>query len=207
MNGCKKDDPKIHTTMTDHEGNVYNVIVIGTQTWMAENLKTTKYRNGDLIGTTLLDISNESNPKYQWAYGDNENNVAIYGRLYSWGAVIDNRNICPAGWHIPTDAEWTSLTNYLGGENVAGAKLKETGTSHWVSPNPDVTNESGFTALPGGIRFSTGFDGIGYFGFWWSTTPSNTISTWHRFLGSSGKKIGRNAYDNVNGFSVRCIKD
>ena len=123
-------------TVPDIDGNVYNTVTIGTQVWMAENLKTTKYRNGDLIGTTTpatLDISGESYTKYQWAYDGNESNVATYGRLYTWYAVTDTRNVCPTGWHVPTDAEWTTLTTFLGGESVAGGKLKETGTTHWAS--------------------------------------------------------------------------
>src|SRR4029078_12512714 len=143
---CKKDN-ETPATVTDIDGNVYHTVTIGTQVWMVENLKTTKYRNGDLIGTTIpatLDISSESTPKYQWAYKGEESNVATYGRLYTWYAVADSRNVCPTGWHVPSDAEWTTLTTYLGGESVAGGKLKENGTVHWESPNTGATNESGF---------------------------------------------------------------
>lgn len=106
---------------------------IGTQVWMVENLKTTKYNNGDFIGTTsptTLNIEAESSPKYQWAYDSNENNVSTYGRLYTWFATTDSRNICPTGWHIPTDAEWTTLVNFLGGENEAGNNLNEIGHNY-----------------------------------------------------------------------------
>src|SRR5688500_14669040 len=130
VSSCKKDN-ETPATVTDIEGNVYHTVTIGTQVWMAENLKTTKYRNGDLIGTTIpatLDISSESAPKYQWAYNGEESIVATYGRLYTWYAVTDSRNVCPTGWHVPSDAEWTTLTTYLGGESVAGDKLKENGT-------------------------------------------------------------------------------
>ena len=124
-------------TVTDIDGNVYNTVTIGTQVWMKENLKVTKYRNGDAIGITTpatLDIWGETSPRYQWAYDGNESNVATYGRLYTWYAVTDSRGVCPTGWHVPTDSEWTTLTDYLGGESVAGGKMKEAGTTHWNSP-------------------------------------------------------------------------
>jgi uncharacterized protein (TIGR02145 family) len=164
---CKKEEEDI----TDVDGNVYTSVTIGTQVLMVENLKTTRYRNGDLIGTTTpatKDIHAEANPKYQWAYDGNESNVVTYGRLYTWDAVTDSRNLCPTGWHVPSDAEWTTLT-YLGGESAAGGKLKEAGTAHWLAPNTGATNESGFTALPGGIRDTDGdFAAIGWFCAFWS---------------------------------------
>jgi uncharacterized protein (TIGR02145 family) len=146
-------------TVKDIDGNVYKTVTIGTQVWMGENLKTTKYRNGDLIRTTIpatKGIESEPTAKYQWAYDGNESNVATYGRLYTWYAVTDKRNVCPTGWHVPTDIEWTTLTTYLGGVRVAGGKLKETGTTHWQYPNTGATNETGFTALPSGYRDSDG---------------------------------------------------
>ena len=117
---------------------------------MAANLKTTRYLNSDLIGTTALatkDISVENEPKYQWAYAGDESNVSTFGRLYTWHAITDSRKVCLTGWHVPTDSEWTTLTTYLGGESVTGGKLKETGTFHWSSPNSGATNDSVFTAL------------------------------------------------------------
>ena len=114
IGGCKKSDTTADTivngSVSDVEGNVYKTVTIGTQTWMAENLRTTRYRNGDAVGTTnaaTLDIGSESAPKYQWAYAGDENNAAAYGRLYTWYAVTDDRNICPAGWHVPGDDEWS----------------------------------------------------------------------------------------------------
>src|SRR5664279_2839934 len=130
INYCKKD---ICNLIENIDGNVYTSVNIGTQVWMVGNLKTTKYSNGELIGTTTpatLDISLETTPKYQWAYDGNESDVSIYGRLYTWYAVTDSRNICPTGWHVPTDAEWTTLNTYLGDDSVAGGKLKETGITH-----------------------------------------------------------------------------
>ena len=154
-NSCKKDNPTQSviklSAVTDVDGNIYGKVIIGTQIWLTENLKTTKYRNGDLIGTTTpaeLNIYDEVTPKYQWAYNGNEDKVATYGRLYTWYVITDTRNICPTGWHVPSDAEWLTLENYLGGYAIAGGKLKEIGTTHWVTPNYMATNETGFTALP-----------------------------------------------------------
>jgi uncharacterized protein (TIGR02145 family) len=189
----------------------YNTIKIGTQVWMKENLKTTKYRNGDLIGTTTpatKDISGETSPKYQWAYGGNENNVATYGRLYTWYAVTDKRNICPTGWHVPTDEELTTLITYLGGAGIAGGKLKESGTSHFPSPNTGATNETGYTALPSGSRSSSSsFGDIGDYGYWWSSTEYSTASAYYRGVYYGYSNVGRNYSFKRSGFSVRCLRD
>jgi uncharacterized protein (TIGR02145 family) len=198
-------------TVKDIDGNVYTSVTIGTQVWMVENLKTTKYSNGDLIGTTTtatLDISLETTPKYQWAYDGNENNVTTYGRLYTWYAVMDSRNVCPTGWHVPSDAEWTALTKYLGGKRVAGGKLKEIGTTHWQSPNTGATNETGFTALPSGGRSNYGSYGtFGYFGIWWSSTESATLDAYILRLTYDRRKVYRNSGYKYSGFSIRCLKD
>jgi len=197
-------------TVTDIDGNVYNVIRIGTQLWMKENMKTTSYNNGDLIGTTTpatLDISAESAPKYQWAYDGNESNVVDYGRLYTWYAIADIRGVCPIGWHVPSDVDWLALTNYLGGEDVAGGKLKETGTTHWLSPNTGATNETGFSALPGAYRLSHGvFEAIGSRGDWWSSTESDATAAWKISIGYL--KITLSIYDwpKNYGQSVRCLR-
>jgi uncharacterized protein (TIGR02145 family) len=205
--------------VSDVEGNVYNTVTIGTQFWMAENLKTTRYRNGDLIGTTspatlALNISDGTTPKYQWAYDGNESNVPTYGRLYTWYTVTDSRNVCPIGWHVPGDEEWTNLALYLTvfGElpREAGGKLKEAGTVHWNSPNAGATNETGFTALPGGTRAYTGsFDHIGNMGFWWSvsTQENNPIMAWLRFLWSDYRTLESEFEWKAFGCSVRCVKD
>jgi uncharacterized protein (TIGR02145 family) len=203
------------TKMVDADNNLYNTVVIGTQIWMAENLKTTKYLNGDLIGTTTpstLNISGESEPKYQWAYDGNESNVATYGRLYTWYAVTDSRNVCPTGWHVSTDAEWTTLINYLGGESVAGGKLKETGFTHWITPNTGATNETGFTAHPGGYR-KDGYDGVyyngvGYYGYWWSSsTEGFTVDALGMTMGCNNAYVSRINFYKQYGFSVRCLRD
>jgi uncharacterized protein (TIGR02145 family) len=212
-------------TVSDIDGNNYSTIMIGTQTWMAENLKTTKYNNGDIIGTTIpadKNISGESTPKYQWAFEGNESNAAEYGRLYTWYTVTDARKICPTGWHMSSDEEWHALVLYLDPDavlsgtesNMAGGKLKETGTVHWWSPNQGATNETGFSARAGGFRAS-----IGVFMFqkmdgnWWSSTESNTIRAWVRWISSMGpgdksiSLIDRHDDDKMYGMTVRCLKD
>jgi uncharacterized protein (TIGR02145 family) len=196
--------------VTDIDGNVYKTVTIGNQVWMVEDMKTTRYRNGDPIGTTnpdTMDISSESTPKYQWAYNGDESNAATYGRLYTWYAATDKRNIAPVGWHVPTNAEWDSLTSFLGGKIAAQAKLKEAGTIHWNSPN-DGTNESGFTALPGGNHWGNKFLGIGLFTHWWTATEHDTLFAWRRRLKNDGPANNYKGYAHkINAWLVRCIKD
>ena len=196
------------TAITDIDGNVYNTVTIGTQVWMKENLKVTKYRNGDAIPTTTASIPNDSSSKYQWAYDGNESNASTYGRLYTWYAATDSRGLCPTGWHLPTNAEWTTLTNYLGGESVAGGKLKEAGTSHWISPNTSADNSSGFTALPGGYRdYAGAFGSVGLYGYWWSATEFSTASAWYCALFFHRSSATRDYRSKSYGFSVRCVRD
>jgi uncharacterized protein (TIGR02145 family) len=199
-------------TVTDRDGNIYKTVTVGTQIWMAEDLKTTKYSNGDVIGTTTpatLDISSESTPKYQWAYAGNDSNVAVYGRLYTWYTVTDSRKVCPIDWHVPTDSEWKTLINCLGGEIAAQGKLKEAGTRHWKSPNSDATNESGFRALPGGNRFNNEpFLGIGEFTHWWTASEYDNKFAWRRTLWKNAPMNNTGGYaDKKIGWLVRCIKD
>ena len=195
-------------SVTDIDGFVYETVTIGTQIWMAENLKATHYQNGDEIPDVADDNSwiNLSTPaRCTNSYIDNYS--AIYGLLYNWYAASDSRNICPTGWHVPSDAEWTILTTYLGGEISAGGKMKETGTSHWISPNTDATNESGFTALPDGARGPYGFSTALDWGFWWSASEYDATTSKHIILFTYDGTVNRPANDKKNGFSVRCIKD
>ncbi|MDD3281432.1 MAG: fibrobacter succinogenes major paralogous domain-containing protein [Bacteroidales bacterium] len=181
-------------TMTDIDGNTYKTVTIGTQTWMAENLKVTKYNDG----TAIPNVTD---------YDNDPSKVATYGRLYNWHAVNTGK-LCPTGWHVPTNAEWAKLSEYLGGDEVAGGKLKETGTTHWHSPNTGATNESGFTALPGGYRFDNGtFNNIGYYGLWWSSTESNSDIAYYWGLDYDNDDLSSNNYYKVDGFSVRCVRD
>jgi uncharacterized protein (TIGR02145 family) len=205
------------TTVADAEGNFYNIITIGVQVWMAENLKATRYRNGDLIGTTTpatLDITAEDKPKYQWASYGNEVNVAAYGRLYTWYAATDSRNVCPSGWHLPTQAEWTTLDNYLGDLENSGHKLREADTTHWTyyitetikRPYLGGTNETGFTALPSGFRDGSGyFEQIGHVDEWWSSTEFSTgiIYFWELYIDN----FESNRWFGSWGYSVRCLRD
>ena len=195
-------------TVTDIDGNVYHTVTIGTQVWMVENLKTTKYRDGTSIpnvtGNTAWD--NLTTGAYS-DYGNTPSNSDTYGRLYNWYAVTDVRNICPTGWHVPTDAEWTTLTTYLGGESVAGGKLKETGTTHWNSPNL-ATNQTGFTALPSGYRLNHGtFYDIGNQGYWWSSSAHSTPYAWYRNMHFNHIYVYRSHGNKPTGFPVRCLKD
>jgi uncharacterized protein (TIGR02145 family) len=194
-------------TVKDIDGNVYNTITIGTKVWMVENLKTTHFRNGDIIKTTIpatSDIRNESSPEYQWAYIGKESNADIYGRLYTWYAVTDSRGVCPVGWHVPTDAEWTILINSSGGEVVAYSKLKEAGESHWQKYDSG-TNEIGFTALPGGLRNNTGsFVDIETRGYWWSSSENGMYLAWNRLISYDMNSIFRYLSLKRNGLSVRC---
>jgi len=208
---CKKDDIP-QNPVRDIEGNVYKTVTIGKQVWMAENLKTTKYNNG----TTIPNVTNATawSELYTGAlcnYNNttNADTINTYGRLYNWYAVNTGK-LCPTGWHVPTDAEWTTLINYLGGENIAGGKLKEISITHWSGPNTGATNETGFTALPGGYRsnFSDDFNHIGYGGYWWSaTTEYSTDFVWCREIFYYYNTVDRYYQNKKYGFSVRCLKD
>lgn len=210
---CEKDENKNNTisngTVTDIDGNIYHTVKIGTQVWMSENLKVTKYRNGDPIPNVIDGTAWHNLSSGAYCHYDNDsNNSTTYGNLYNWYAVHDSRNITPKGWHIPTDAEWTTLTDYLGGEEVAGAKLKETGGTHWESPNSGATNMSGFNALPGGdCNDYIEFFSIRRYGHWWSSTKFDATSVWIRDLCFDEIYVIKNIGGIRGGFSVRCIMD
>lgn len=196
-------------TLTDIDGNVYHFVTIGTQTWMVESLKTTRYRDGTTI-PNVADVAQWSNLQ-TGAYCDYNTTSTFsntYGRLYNWYAMSNSHNIAPAGWHVPTDAEWTTLTNYLNGENVAGGKLKEPGTTHWSSPNTSATNESGFTAIPGGFRDYDGtFYNVGSHNYWWSISEYTASTAWYRNVYYANSIVYRRNYSKNAGFSVRCLRD
>jgi uncharacterized protein (TIGR02145 family) len=202
-------------TVKDIDKNVYNTITIGTEVWMAENLKTTIYNDGtpipmvtDPVAWTALTTDG-----YCWYSNDSATYKKTYGGLYNF-YVVDTtsnggKNVCPAGWHVPTDYEWSSLTGNVGGDVGAGGKLKEAGTTHWLSPNAGATNESFFSALPGGSRGGYGaFIDIGASGnFWTSDKYYDTTSSWDRFISSDNSNVHRQYIGKVNGLSIRCIKD
>jgi uncharacterized protein (TIGR02145 family) len=194
--------------VTDIEGNIYNTIIIGTQTWMKENLKVTKYKDGTSIPNITKD--NDWRGLNTGAYCWYENNISykgIYGALYNWFAV-NTGNLCPIGWHVPSDAEWTTLTTYLGGVSVAGGKLKEDGDSHWTRGNVGATNETGFTALPGGSRVGDlVFCGIGSSGIWWGSSDYTYSNAYVRGMMDYSRSVSRASHNKSSGFSVRCLKD
>jgi len=187
-------------TVTDYDGNVYNTVTIGEQTWLKENLKSLHYSDG----TEITEV---------WAYENNESNVGTYGRLYTWNGAMNYsttegaQGVCPTGWHIPTDAEWTALGTHLGGDNIAGGKLKSTGTNLWKSPNTGATNESGMTILPAGEYDDTHFQELGEYAVIWSSTE--TSSSWCKYRYLAYNDAGLHTYNYYKNFrySVRCIKN
>jgi len=201
-------DAQDDMTIRDLAGNLYKTVKIGNQTWMAENLKTTKYNDGTSI--PLVTEKSKwivlSTPAYCW-YNNDTTYKNIYGALYNRYAVNSNK-LCPTGWHVSTDAEWTEMVDFLGGKEVAAAKLKESGITHWSGPDSGATNESGFSAIPGGTRYVNGI----YFthkeiGYWWTYTVSDDLNGWYRSMYYSNSIVDRNYHDSTNGFSVRCVKD
>ncbi len=197
------------TTLSDIDGNSYNTVQIGTQCWTKENLKVTKYMDGTSIPTGLDNATWSTTTSGAYAIYDNNNaNDAIYGKLYNWYAVNNPRKLCPAGWHVPSDSEWTILTDYLGGESVAGGKMKSIGTAYWNDPNTGATNESGFSVLPGGYRNLDGsFGGIRNYTYFWSATERAYYVAWLRNLFFNLGIVGRDSGSKQLGISVRCLRD
>ncbi len=197
-------------TLTDIDGNVYNTITIGSQVWMQENLKTTHFNNGQEIPTTTLNVNNDSSSIYQWAYDDETVNVNIYGRLYTWFTVNTN-NLCPLGWHVPNYDEWLILSDFLGGDSIAGSKMKEIGTEHWTSTDISVNNISNFSGLPGGYRGNpNGFIGLNTLGSFWSASlwASDDFPRGFIFnLKSTSPALEESVAVANCGLSVRCVKN
>ncbi len=208
------------TEVTDIDGNVYNVVQIGNQIWMAENLKATKYADNTPITkiedeTAWGNLGNNNIDKAYCFYDNDENND--YGALYTWAAAtngvvyttVDVQGVCPDGWHLPTDAEFQELSDYLGGDGEAGGKLKETGTTHWNSPNAGATNSSGFTALGGGYRFNGQFEEKGNIGFWWTSQQESGSPDYGNcwYINATENGIMDKSEVKSTGISVRCIKD
>jgi len=187
-------------TVTDVDGNIYNTIEIGTQTWLKEDLKVLHYPDSSEITEV-------------WSYNDDDSLANIYGRLYTWDAAMNYstqegaQGVCPDGWHIPSDGEWTELGTYLGGDNVAGGKLKESGTSHWNSPNSGATNESGFTALPAGEYDDTHYQFLGEYNVIWSSTEASSVYAKYRYIPYNDEGLHSFTYYKNFRYSVRCIKN
>jgi uncharacterized protein (TIGR02145 family) len=228
------DNPKINFTsigtpvgkfsdcIKDIDGNTYKTVTIGSQTWMAENLKTSKYNDGTTIPNIIDNTKWLKDTSGAWCYYKNDTSYnSKYGKLYNGYVIINmkNKNVCPTGWHIPSYSEWTILTDYLGGEKIAGGKMKEIGTSNWNSPNTSATNVSLFSALPISSRLSEGFDNnkFGTGVSWWSQSkwksPSNdgfTVtgnSLWYFYVESYHSELGKLGSALSVGSSIRCIKD
>ena len=202
-------------TITDYDGNVYQTVQIGLQLWMAENLKVTHYRNGEVIP---LVTGNEqwtelTSGAYSWYDNDYQTYGQYYGALYNWYALVDPSEICPDGWHSPSLDEWQALFNQLGGAAIAGGKLKSVRTGlnqqpYWMLPNRSATNESGFSAFPGGFRsyFGGSYSGLGPSAYWWSTTPSGENIEGTDLETNSGT-AGFTLHGKNSGVSIRCIRD
>jgi len=201
----------------DINNDTYPFKRIGNQIWMTENLRSTNYSNGEHIPTSVpsnLDISAESEPKYQWIYGGNNTDYLMpYGRLYTWYAATDSRNVCPSGWHVPSVEEILILEDIAGGSGLAGGKLKETGTTHWLSPNYGATDSYGFKAVPGGYRSHAGGNTIGgeqslgMYGFIWTSSSIDSEYAHSRRLAYDEDSLGDHVTEKNDGISVRCLKD
>jgi uncharacterized protein (TIGR02145 family) len=212
----KTDIPTSTKTITfnfvacsDGDNNFYPVLETVNQVWMAENLKTTKYSDGTDIPLVIDNTAwtNLSTSGYCWYNNDNATYKNLYGALYNWYAINTNK-LCPTGWHVPTETDWTTLETLLGGRAVAGGKLKEEGLTHWSSPNTGADNSSGFTGLPGGYRFRTGaFSSVGLYCALWSATEYDATFAWYRYLYHTGNDMIRITNYKPSGYSVRCVKD
>lgn len=197
-------------TMTDQEGNIYKTITVEGIIFMAENLRTTVYRDG----TPIQNISDRSGwaTTSEGAYCNYNNNnytdsIATFGRLYNWYAISTGK-LAPEGWHVATNSEWVSMVEFNSGELLAGGRLKESGTAHWVSPNQGADNVSGFTALPGGTRQDDGlFGGIGYSGMWWTSTAYNNFECMGWVMRNDEASTNAFYASKESGFSVRCVKN
>ncbi len=186
-----------------------STVTICNQVWMTKNLDVTTYRNGDAIPQVSDGAQWGNLTTGAWCYYNNDAaNGSIYGKLYNWYAVNDSRGLAPSGYHVPSDAEWTTLESCLGGSVTAGGAMKEAGLINWLSPNTGATNSSGFKCLPGGVRDSVGmFISIGKVGVFWSSTEDNSIYAFYRYLYYNVINIGRSSTNKPVGFSVRCIRD
>lgn len=198
-----------YNSLSDQNGNVYATIQIGAQVWMAENLGATTYANGDPIPNVTNSTQWTGLTTGAWSYYNvNSSYDNPYGKLYNWYAVADPRNVCPMGWHVPTDAEWTVLTTFLGGQSVAGDKMRSSGYQYWTFPNTGATNESGFSGLPGGMRNALGSStGLNTRGYWWSSTELNAFTAFGRDLLYSNPNLYQDVPSKEQGNSVRCIMD
>ncbi len=198
------------TLVTDIDGNSYSVVTIGSQCWMGENLKTTSFKDGSSIPevTDTEQWKTQTTPAFCWYNNDNSHD-ATYGKLYNWYTIEDARGVCPEGWHVPSDAEYSVLTRYLGSaDDVAAGRLKESGIEHWNDPNTGASNSSDFTGLPAGMRFQEGqFDHMGKNGLFWSSRRESESLAFYLTLTYNSAASYRTYIYKRSGFSCRCVKD
>ncbi len=195
--------------VTDIDGNTYTTLIFSNgQEWMGENLRTTKYANGDVI-SNITSGGQWNTTSGAWCYYNNDSQFdATYGKLYNWYAASDSRNVCPSGWHLPSEYQFESLVYLLGDWASAGGNMKSTGTQFWSSPNTGATNYSGFSGLPGGFRESNGsFSNEGNSGLWWTAHSSSTVLAKYRNLIYNSIEARQYQGNKNSGFSVRCVKD
>ena len=201
------DNSALQTQVASLQATTYPNVLIGTQYWMEKNLEVTNYRNGDIIPYVSDPTAWAGLTTGAWCYHNNDPESG-YGKLYNWQAVNDPRGLAPTGWHVTTDAEWTTLSTFLGGVSVAGGEMKTPGTNSWITPNTGATNSSGFSGLPGGFRDNGGtFSGIGSYGYFWSSTVESTIFAWGRAVNYNNGSLTRSNWGKKYGFSVRCLRD
>jgi uncharacterized protein (TIGR02145 family) len=203
-----KADTAVAHNVTDLDGNVYNTVRIGAQVWLKENLKTTKLNDGTSIPNVpdTAQWCKLSTPGYCW-YNNDIGFKATYGALYNWHTVNTGK-LCPSGWHVPSDEEWGTLVDFMGGQKIAGGMLKEAGTAHWQIPNTSAENRYDFYGLPGGNRKQNGeISLLGIYGFFWSATQVDTKTAWGQCLDDYNPQLFRGNSSKNDGFSVRCVKN
>lgn len=196
--------------LIDIDGNVYSTIKIGSQEWMMENLRVKKLNDGTVIRYIDDDDWDEFSGVFKICCAYNEDSAMYaktYGLLYDWD-VANSTNLAPPGWHVPSQTDWTTLITFLGGSSIAGGKLKETGFTHWISPNSSATNSSGFTGLPSGRTNTTGiFANLGYIGYWWTSTQSSATKAYTVSLSNEFSNSFNDTYEKDYGFAIRCVKN
>ena len=205
--GCKKEEFPTGT-VRDINGNKYKTVTIGTQEWMAGNLRTTKYNDGSPVPQSIGDPEWDALSTGAYCiFANTQIMTTTHGFLYNWFAAVSTK-LCPEGWHVPTMDDWSTLLDFLGGEEVAAAKLKETGSSNWIETKPETTNETGFTALPGGIRLTGGkYLDLGYKGHWWSTAEYGSLGGREVQMAGNSNAVEINTSSKRAGLSVRCVRD
>ncbi|MEO7983461.1 MAG: fibrobacter succinogenes major paralogous domain-containing protein [Bacteroidota bacterium] len=215
FSACKKNNAEnVNMECRDIDGNIYDTVSICSKSWTKENLKVSHYRNGDLIPQVQNNLQWENLSTGAWCWYNNDStNYSSYGKLYNWYAINDSRGLAPAGWQIPTEGDWADLATCLGGEAIAGGKIKTRGTVQastglWETPNVTVDPYSNFNGRPGGYRDAPGsFIGLGSYNYWWSSTAANSTTAKMRVIINFLSNMNKGSFGNNYGFYVRCRKD